>query len=295
MLRFFSEVFRFLKLQYIGKTIPNHAKRNRNVVISLTTLPSRIEGLKYTINSLMDQTVLPDKVILNLPKLSKREKISYRIPDYIRNNPIIFVNHVDKDLGPATKLLPTLISYETDPEKLIIVLDDDQIYPKQLVENYLVQSKKHPDAALTLCGWYLPKDLKHNEREQIYGAIVRTYRRDNSIKEVRQVDCLQGASSYAVKPKLFDKNVFDYTNSPEEAFYVDDIWFSGHLAKRNIQVMVVPISSRFGRLRSIKQFYNESLSKKINSDGSNNDVMYRYFKNEWWSLKVERNTNRENG
>ena len=52
-------------------------------------------------------------------------------------------------MGPATKILPTLNLFKDEADKLIIVLDDDQIYPKGMVENYVKNSKDLPDAAMT--------------------------------------------------------------------------------------------------------------------------------------------------
>jgi len=287
MTRFFTETFRYILLQYTSTSFwikKNKTKDQSNVIITLTTLPSRVEGLKATLNSLTNQSLLPEKIILNLPKVSKREKVGYQIPSFLKDHPLVYINETEEDLGPATKLLPTLELYKNELDKQIIVLDDDQIYPKKLVENYIKYGKELPNSALTLCGWTLPKNFKHNDREQIFGAIVRLYRKDESISKPLQVDCLQGASSYAVKPKLFDQAVFDYSDAPKEAFFVDDIWFGGQLAKKGISVFIVPISSRFGRLRSIKQFYEESLSRKINTNGHNNDTLYQYFKSYWWSL-----------
>jgi len=288
MISFLKETTRFLMVQYFRPSFFHKktlAKKRSKVVISLTTLPSRIDGVKSTINSLTNQSVLPEKIILNLPKISKREKVGYQVPSFLKNHPLVFINEVEEDLGPATKLLPTLKLYEDEPDKLIVVLDDDQIYPKKIVGNYQQQSISFSNSALTLCGWTVPKNFKHKDRVQIYGALVRLFRKDNSIKEALQVDCLQGASSYAVKPKLFDASVFDYSTAPKEAFFVDDIWFSGQLAKKNIAVHIVPIASRFGRLRSIKQYYEESLSRQANNGGHNNNVLYQYFKQYWWSLR----------
>ena len=37
-------------------------------------------------------------------------------------------------MGPATKLIPTL-EVETDPDTIIVVIDDDTVYPRHLLES----------------------------------------------------------------------------------------------------------------------------------------------------------------
>ncbi|RJE72725.1 MULTISPECIES: hypothetical protein [Reichenbachiella] len=259
-------------------------KPRSKAVISLSVLPTRFKGLTPTLNSLTDQSVLPEKIILNLPKAFERDKAEYIIPDYVTNHPLVEINWIEKDMGPATKLLPTLNLYENEPEKLIIIVDDDQLYPKGMVENYINQSKSLPDAAMTLSGWTVPSSFDHGDKVQLYGAIVRIYRKDTSVDEPVRVDCLQGAASFAVKPKLFDRGVFDFDNAPREAFFVDDIWVSGNLSRCKSPVYVVPAPFRYGRFVSLRQSAEFGLSSTVNADNTNNNKLYRYFQKEWWSL-----------
>ncbi|MEP1118431.1 hypothetical protein [Ekhidna sp.] len=265
-------------------TLRVNSKERSKAVVSMSVLPSRFKGILPTLNSLTDQSVLPEKIIINLPKRFKRDKSDYKIPEYVSVHPLVEINWIEEDLGPATKLLPTISYYHKELNRLIIVVDDDQIYPKQLVENYLEKEKDFPDAAMTLSGWRVPGTFNHSDKEQLYGGIVRFYRSDNSVKRPTQVDCLQGAASFAVKPRFFNKNVFEFDNAPNEAFYVDDIWLSGNLTLTNTPVYVVPGPFRFGRFVSLRQSSKFGLSNSANADNSNNNKLYEYFKEHWWSI-----------
>ncbi|MEQ9467184.1 MAG: hypothetical protein RLN88_07195 [Ekhidna sp.] len=259
-------------------------KPTSEAVISMSVLPSRFKGLVPTINSLTDQTVLPEKIMIDLPRYFKRDQTEYEIPGYIHDHPLVEINWIDEDMGPATKLLPTVDFYEHNPDRLIIVVDDDQIYARGMVENYLVYEKKLPDAALTLSGWTVPDTFDHGDKAQKYGGIVRFYRKDTSVNEPVRVDCLQGAASFAVKPKFFNGQIFDFANAPKEAFYVDDIWVSGNLARTKTPVYVIPAPFRFGRFVSIRQSSQFGLSSSANADNTNNNTLYKYFENQWWSM-----------
>ena len=57
--------------------------RRTDVVVTLTTLPSRIDRIAPTIKSLLNQTISPAAIRLNLPVLSRRERQSYVIPEWL--------------------------------------------------------------------------------------------------------------------------------------------------------------------------------------------------------------------
>ncbi len=248
---------------------------SKNVFISLTTIPSRIDGIKPTINSLLDQSIRPSNILINIPG----DEQTIEVPEQIKKCQLITINWVKHDLGPATKLLPTLEIVEDND--LVIVLDDDQVYPKKMVETYLHHSEKYPEAALCQVGWKVPESDNHEDRISVFGAKFRIVGQENPVREPVQVDVLQGASSYAVKRKLFTQEVTDYNNAPDEARFVDDIWFSGHLAKNKVNVYVVPGFFKYCRLSNWKVASGTGLVKTANKNHHNNNVLYEYFKSYW--------------
>jgi hypothetical protein len=42
-----------------------------NYIISLTTIPTKFDNLYLTIDSIINQTIVPDKIIINIPKFFK--------------------------------------------------------------------------------------------------------------------------------------------------------------------------------------------------------------------------------
>jgi hypothetical protein len=89
---------------YIAKAAPI----KKNVFVSLTTTPTRIKSIWPTLNSLLLQTVLPEHIILWIPKTHKRFKKSItQLPPFLKH-PHIQVRFIDEDYGPATKLLPAI-------------------------------------------------------------------------------------------------------------------------------------------------------------------------------------------
>ena len=106
------------------------------VVITLTTSPKRISKIDSTLQSLLRQSILPDLIQINMPHLFKRTNQTYPSLDTLPflDHPLIRIYRSD-DVGPATKLLPTLLT-EKHPETIIIVVDDDTNYPQDMVYMY---------------------------------------------------------------------------------------------------------------------------------------------------------------
>jgi len=109
--------------------------RDTRVVLSLTTLPHHVPLLKDTIASLKAQMLVPARIYVNIPRgTNKRTGAEYTIPAWLLRERGVHVNRCE-EYGPLTKLLPTL-QLETDPETVIITVDDDKIYPRDLVRTH---------------------------------------------------------------------------------------------------------------------------------------------------------------
>lgn len=103
------------------------------IIVTLTTIPPRGLTIIETIKSIQKNTLKPDAIYVNLPKHLPRFPGQVYSPNLIEqlNNLGVIVNECE-DMGTLTKSVPTL-KYETDPDTLFIVIDDDGVYS----ENFL--------------------------------------------------------------------------------------------------------------------------------------------------------------
>ena len=71
----------YIKSRLIYDSVNLHYKitKKHRIVVSLSTLPSRINKVHQTIRSIENQTMKPDWIYLNVPSYSKREKTKYLI------------------------------------------------------------------------------------------------------------------------------------------------------------------------------------------------------------------------
>jgi hypothetical protein len=257
--------------------------RRSDLVVSLTTLPSRIDRIGPTVKSLLNQRVAPAAIRLNVPAASRREGVAYRPPEWLTALRSITIVPCD-DYGPATKLIPTLLA--PDPPRRILVVDDDRIYQPTIVEQAAAWSDAHPDAAVAGSGWEAPADLV--DRPSTLAATIAG-RPPAPIKctrlaAPREVDIVQGLSGYVVKPSFFDAAALaDYSGAPEAAFFVDDVWISAHCAARKL---VCPgRRTNFPSLADAR-FFKRSSVALVNRGGGvherrNNTVMLRHFASRW--------------
>ena len=133
----------YVPIEYNGKTF-----------ISMTTIPERLlnpwfeKNLRNTINMLDKNQIL----IINIPYISSKGE-KYVIPESIKNiqGEKFIINRPKKDEGPITKLLPTLRKDTVKDTDIIIIVDDDIVYRRN-VFNLLVNSvDKNPDKISTMC------------------------------------------------------------------------------------------------------------------------------------------------
>ncbi len=206
-------------------------------VVTLTTIPSRLPHIATTLKSLMRQSRAPARIVLNLPHHSKRENAAYAVPDFLQGLKSVVV-HRCEDMGPATKAIPTLL--REAPTQKIIVVDDDRIYPHNLVADLEDAADRENLCAFGMSGWVVPADLTDRPTtvwanlKMLPPAPVRARR----LRAPLAMDILQGLSGYLVRPAFFDlARLTDYAGAPEASFYVDDVWISGHC---NAKRFVIP-------------------------------------------------------
>ena len=249
--------------------------KDGRVIASLTTTPDRIDNLEPAIRSLLEQTHPPDEIVLAIPEFSVRQKTKYVLPAYLEKFPRLRILRCEKDWGPATKFIPVIqeeLAANRD-RTLIMVVDDDRLYPRNALELFLHYHTEIPDAALCFRGaliprnfvWFLPKIFRASQ-----------------IQVTKRVAVITGTAGYFIQPRFFDSALWDYSTAPASAFFVDDIWISGHLSRRGIKKYVVPASSMMRSVRA--QSGTMTLYDVPRGSVRSNTEMLRFFRDDWDAL-----------
>src|SRR5256884_2271675 len=186
------------QVRFIRETLAaNRTFDQRRVIASLTTVPGRINNLRPTIRSLLKQTRPPDEIVLAIPEFSIREQRPYVVPEYLLRLPRLRVLHCLKDWGPATKFIGAIQDELAAGREnsLIMVVDDDRLYPRDALETYLYYSEQLPNAALCFRGAAMPSTLDWDDAKMIYAKDLR---------EPHPVAVITGCGSYLIQPRFFD-------------------------------------------------------------------------------------------
>ena len=119
-----------------------------------------------------------------------------------------------------------------------VVVDDDTLYPPRLLETFASWSRRFPDAVVSATGWPVTRSLRYphwTENYLVYG---------NELVAPHPVSVVRGNCGFAVKAKFFDAKLWEeMARAPPGATVMDDVWISGHLARRRVKRYVVPFDA----------------------------------------------------
>lgn len=201
-----------LRLKKIKKLSPIN---NSNIIVSLTSYGRRVDKVVYyTLISILNQTVQPDKIILWLDKNKWNEN---NIPKKLLRliNKGIEIRYCE-DIKSYTKLIPTLKIY---PNSIIITLDDDIIYKKNILEKLINTNKKYPEKIITnLCRFPISID---NEKFLPYKQWISPYHLPKEFKYILPL----GVSGVLYPPGSLYKEVSNYELAKKLSPFADDLWF----------------------------------------------------------------------
>ncbi len=213
------------------------------VIVSLTTIPSRISVLYKTIKNILKQTQYINKIYLNIPSISSRGdeyEIPEKLSDFIYENnkkgeTKIILNRRCKDIGPGTKLYPTL-QREKNPNTFIITIDDDMIYDKRMIELLVKEYMISPNRALGYHGWNVgPKGQMKDLGSILAGGNIDVLEGFAGVLYVRHLFMRKGRDHWIDE----SKKLLTMMKAGKECFYTDDVWISAWFAKQDIDRYLV--------------------------------------------------------
>jgi len=200
-------------------------------IITLTTIPSRLKaeydaGIKSCISSLISQKYPGEyKIHFNIPYKLNSTGEEYIIPQWLTDitiaNPNFQIFRTD-DIGPLTKLWPTM-QRTSDSETIIVVCDDDLVYHEYMLKEQVINQSKFPKSAVGYDGLtcWVP----------IYSDV-----RDHYITAIRKhvnVKVLQHYKTISYKRKYLGDDFVSFMNDYYE--WNDDVLMSAYLGKNNIK------------------------------------------------------------
>ena len=191
------------------------SKRKPRIIVSLTSIPERMYDVHYTLYSLLNQQVKPDKVILwlsnedfpngelDLPKevlRLQRNGLSLRFCE---------------DLKSYKKIIPALESY---PNDIIVTADDDIYYPPNWLKILYEDYRKNQNDIIAHRVRKIQFDDKGNVDD------YSTWMLNEKKNDYSYLNLPTGAGGVLYPPNCFFKDVSNKDIFSSRCRYSDDIW-----------------------------------------------------------------------
>jgi hypothetical protein len=199
-----------LSWQSQRKLIAN--KKQVPVIVSLASIPSRLPIVHLTIRSILNQDVLPEKIVLWL-----HEDLKGRIPIPLQTlvGDLFSIKYTDY-FSSHRKLVEPLKLY---PNKIIVTCDDDMMYRKNWLSKIYQAHEDHPGqivANQTRCISYAEN-----------GALLpyKAWKPNASGCKNPLLTLPIGAGGTLYPPDSMDKTVFNKELFLKLAPNADDLWF----------------------------------------------------------------------
>nr|WP_297783314.1 zinc-binding alcohol dehydrogenase [uncultured Allomuricauda sp.] len=187
-------------------------KKQIPVIVSLASIPSRLNIVHLTIRSLFNQDILPEKIVLWLHK-DLKDKIPKQLNDLIGD---LFSIEFTDYFSSHRKLVEPLKYY---PEKTIVTCDDDMMYRKNWLSKLYNIHQENPTKIIanqTRC-------IAYNESGDLLP--YKQWQPNASGCKNPKLTLPIGAGGTLYPPSTMDKKVFDQDLFLKLAPNADDLWF----------------------------------------------------------------------
>lgn len=183
-----------------------------SITVSLTTYGKRLNEVYLAIESIMQGTWKPNRIILWLQDELKDAKL----PTFLLNqvNRGLEIDYC-KDIRSYKKLIPTLKKY---PDEAVITIDDDVIYREDLVENLI---KTHLEHKNEICANVVSELLIEGKSVKPFTAWPPM----NRINEASPRYMGIGVGGILYPPHCFSDEIFNEDVFTSICRYADDVWF----------------------------------------------------------------------
>jgi len=249
-----------LKLQFIQKKKDNSIK---GLIVSLTSYGERLIDLKYTLLSLVRQSICPEKIIVWLgygeiipADLRKFEKYNVEFK-------------FCEDIRSYTKLIPAKMEF---PNACIVTADDDIYYAKNWLKKLWVCHTQNPDKKIA----HIAHEICFNNEKRL---LPYTSWNHNIKRNINGNNCFPTGvggilyPSHQVPEVFFNKKVI-MKLCPN----ADDVWFFFMGLESNIETVIVP--HPYNKLKYVDIYKEYGLNDKftlqsVNVEQNLNDVQMK--------------------
>lgn len=212
-------------------TKPNISQQQ--VIVSLTSFPAAIPYAAQAVQSILNGSVLPDKVVLYLTFSQFSENgIPSELLKLANENPRFEIRDYPLDIRSYRKLIPALTDF---PNAVIITIDDDVAYHKNMLRDLLRLHKEMPNAVLAHRAKRMKPDKPYRQWSKYRWYHFLTKRIHTSYKNIQT-----GVGGVLYPPHSLKEEMIDVELFTKLAPTTDDIWFWAAGVANGFPVVPVP-------------------------------------------------------
>ena len=279
--RFLYETFFFLtrkkinrrnldkKIQKLVEKENIASERINDLIVSLTSYGERLSDLKYTLFSLLQQKICPEKIIV---WLSPGEHIPDELHNFERFG--IEFKFYETNIKSYTKLIPALKQF---PDKYIVTADDDIFYKKNWLRKIWKCHLKNPNSKIC----HIAHEVGFNKEKK-----VLPYRKwKHSVigkQKNRKIFFPTGVGGVLYPPHLIPEIFLDEYLFMKLCPNADDVWFYFMGLLSNQETIIVP--HPYNHLKYVDIYKECGLNGKstlqsVNVEQNFNDIQIRNVMN----------------
>lgn len=241
--------YRVFKRRKLGISLEN--ERKRKLIISMTSIPARIDKVWLVVESLLKQTYKPDKIIL---WLAEDEFRNIRLPERLKEQQArgLQICYTD-NLRSYKKFYFTAKEY---PGDYIVTVDDDIIYAENMLETLVKTYRKNPGCVICNRSHQVEK---YSARLQGYDKWLKYEDREFIEWKPSFYNFFVGCGGTLFPMFMLSRKVLDKDAFMEFAPYADDVWLNFCAWKSGIKT--VNTKGILGHIITIESSSNEGLSR----------------------------------
>ena len=243
------------------------------IIISLTTIHSRVEKIHNVIQSLIEQQCdMPFEIKLFISKegylLDKGiVAIPAKLQELADSHSQSFSINYTKNIGPYRKFIPILTDYFLDKDDFsyFVTVDDDTKYPNSWLQT-LVDNAERQHCVVAYRGRVLACD------ENSVHRYSRWKHSDESVlvPDIKTVGT--GKDGIIYKPEYFHPDVIDVESALRVCNHADDLWLKFHTAVNGVKSVLLAASLQEA-FEDIGSDDENTLYRKINKHGGNDKAV----------------------
>lgn len=252
----------------------NNEKRSPRLVVSLTSFPARIKYVPIVLKRMLTQTVKPDEIVLYLSK-EQFPLFEKELPTELleMKNYGIKIAWCEGDIKAYKKFIPALQQYSED---IIVIIDDDLIYPTDHLEKLVKAHEMFPDSIIAS----RVHEIKYDESGKIIPYSMWQKECCYDTYQIKQNWFFTGGAGTLLPPHVFKEEILNVAVIENLCPWADDIWLNIHAAIANASIVNIATNAILRRIDGTQ----ENRLEDINCFQNQNDVQLKnvmdYYKKE---------------